>query len=107
MLRRRWSPHRITLLTFALVVATLRWKTARNAAPRQAEGSTTQRPGQVPSRSSFYQMLGTWTAILASLAAVGGLVFTAFSVRYQAEQTGLQVAASRAQTEQQHVRLLA
>lgn len=102
MLRRRWSAQRITLLTFALVVATFRWKTARKAALRQAEGSTARRSGQVPSRSSFYQMLGTWTAILASLAAVGGLVFTAFSVRYQAEQTGLQVAASRAQTDEQN-----
>jgi hypothetical protein len=59
-------------------------------------------PEQVPSRSSFYQAIGMWTAILASMAAVGGLVFTAFSVRYQAEQTGLQVAASRAQTDEQN-----
>ena len=43
-----------------------------------------------------------WAAILASLAAVGGLVFTGFSVRYQAEQTGLQVAASKAQTDEQN-----
>jgi hypothetical protein len=34
--------------------------------------------------------------------AAGGLVFTAFSVRYQAEQTGLQVAASRAQADLQN-----
>ena len=61
-----------------------------------------QRSGQRPTRSSLYQILGTWTAILASLAAVGGLVFTAFSVRYQAKQTGLQVAASRAQTDEQN-----
>jgi hypothetical protein len=61
-----------------------------------------QRSGQRPTPSSLYQILGTWTAILASLAAVGGLVFTAFSVRYQAKQTGLQVAASRAQTDEQN-----
>lgn len=60
----------------------------------------TQKPAS--ERSPWYQVLATWAAILASFAAVGGLVFTGVSVRYQAEQTGLQVAASKAQVDQQN-----
>jgi hypothetical protein len=58
--------------------------------------------GSEPSRPPFSEKLATWTAISASFAAVGGLIFTALSVRYQAEQTGLQAQASRAQVDQQN-----
>ena len=59
--------------------------------------------GGTPTQHRYrYQALATWAAIIASFAAVGGLVFTAFSVRYQAEQTGLQVKASNAQVDQQN-----
>ena len=50
----------------------------------------------------WYQALAGWGALIAGLAAVGGLVFTGLSVRYQAEQTKLQTAASNAQVDQQN-----
>lgn len=96
---------RVLLVAFAIVIAALGRKTSRmdgkTAAPQQADGSTRTCREPIPARPSWHQVIGTWTAILTGLAAVGGLVFTAFSVRYQAEQTGLQTAASRAQTDQQ------
>jgi hypothetical protein len=55
-----------------------------------------------PTRAPWYQLLASWGALIASIAAVGGLVFTGLSVRYQAEQTGLQAAASEAQVDQQN-----
>jgi hypothetical protein len=63
---------------------------ARTTGPREPE----------PASTPWYQALSTWGALIASLAAVGGLVFTGLSVRYQAEQTKLQTAASSAQTDQ-------
>jgi hypothetical protein len=87
---------------FALVIAILDWKTGRTTATQRSRTSTGTSPEPKSGRSSWHQALGTWTAIFASLAAVGGLVFTAFSVRYQAEQTGLQAAASRTQVDQQN-----
>jgi hypothetical protein len=89
-------------VAFALVVAMLAWKAGGMKTSRQAGRSTGAHPEPVPGRSPWYQVLGTWTAIFASLAAVGGLVFTASSVRYQAQQTGLQAAASRTQADQQN-----
>lgn len=101
MLRLRAWAQRIPLLAFVVVVVTFRWN-RRNAASRPAEGQARTHSEPEPSRSSLSQAIGMWAAILASLAAVGGLVFTGFSVRYQAEQTGLQVAASKAQTDEQN-----
>jgi len=90
------------LVAFALIVAMVVRKAGGIAASRRDGPLTGARPEPVHGRSPWYQVLGTWTAILASLAAVGGLVFTAFSVRYQAQQTGLQAAASRTQADQQN-----
>jgi hypothetical protein len=58
------------------------------------------KPPQKPASASRSQALSNWGALVASFAAVGGLVFTGLSVRYQAEQTKLQTAASNAQTDQ-------
>ena len=96
----RWA-GRPLLVAFAVLSALLGWKVGRIAPPHAGESPGT-RPEPVLRRSPRSQALATWTAIFASLAAVGGLVFTAFSVRYQAEQTGLEAAASRAQTDQQN-----
>ena len=89
------------LVAFALLSAMLGWKMG-GIAPQRAGESPGTRPEPPPRHSPRSQALATWTAIFASLAAVGALVFTAFSVRYQAEQTGLQAAASRTQADQQN-----
>jgi hypothetical protein len=59
-------------------------------------------PQPAKDSTPWYQALSGWGALIASLAAVGGLVFTGLSVRYQADQTKLQTAASNAQTDQQN-----
>lgn len=102
----RWF-GRHPLIVFASGIALLNWmatlKIERYLAARSTGGSTETPPSEpVSARSPRYQALAIWTAVFASLAAVGGLIFTAFSVRYQAEQTGLQAAASRMQVDQQN-----
>lgn len=96
----RWS-KRILPMAFVMAVAMLSWKFRKTGTHRNEDAAAT-RLSSTPQQSPRYQALATWTAIFASLAAVGGLVFTAFSVRYQAEQTGLQAAAAGAQQDQQN-----
>jgi hypothetical protein len=95
------------LMALAFGIAVLGWmatlKNERNAAAQHTGGSTGTPPHEpVSVHSPWYRALTTWTAIFASFAAVGGLVFTAFSVRYQAKQTGLQAAAAQMQVDQQN-----
>ena len=86
---------------FALVIALLGWKVWSISAPQGAGAPTEMLPEPESVRSSRYQALATWAAVLVSLAALAGVIFNALTIRYQAEQTGLQAAASREQVDQQ------
>jgi hypothetical protein len=52
------------------------------------------------SQTPWYETLSKWGALIASFAAVAGLLFTGCSVQDQSKQTKLQVQASQQQNDQ-------
>jgi hypothetical protein len=65
------------------------------AAPVEAECT-------IRTESRSPQMISSWAAIIAGVAAAIGLIFTAHSVDYQAEQTKLQVATNQLEVNEQN-----